>query len=57
MSFSSCSNYLALACDKHVRIFNNITGHKVAIESLKKELIAAKTEGAKQRIEQIIDGH
>ena len=57
IAFSSCSNYLALACDKHVKIFNNIAGHRVAIESLKKELVAAKTEGAKQRIEQSIDTH
>lgn len=55
--FSNDNLYLAVACDKHVKIFYNVVGHRVAIDSLKKELISAKTEGAKQRIEQAIDGH
>lgn len=55
--FSNDNKYLAVACDKHVKIFHNITGHRVAIESLKKDLVASKTEGAKQRIEQLIDAH
>lgn len=55
--FSSDNKYLAVACDKHVKVFHNITGHKVAIQALKKELVSARTEGAKQRIEQLIDGH
>lgn len=55
--FSNDNKYLAIACDKHVKVFHNITGHKVAIQSLKKELNSAKTQAAKQRIEQLIDEH
>lgn len=55
--FSNDNKYLAIACDKHVKVFHNITGHKVSLQSLKKELVSAKTEAAKQRIEQLIDGH
>ncbi len=55
--FSSDNKYLAVACDKQIKIFHNVTGHRVAMDILKKELLSAKTEGAKQRIEKLIDEH
>jgi len=55
--FSNDNLYLAVACDKHVKVFHNVTGHKVAIQDLEKNLKATKTEGAKERLEQLIDGH
>ena len=55
--FSNDNLYLAVACDKHVKVFHNVTGHKVAIQDLDKNLKATKTQGAKERLEQLIDAH
>lgn len=53
--FSNDNNYLALACDKHVKVFHNITGRRVAINDLETNLKTAKTQGAKERLQTLID--
>ena len=55
--FSIDNRYLAIACDRHVKVFFNITGHRVAIYDLKDKLRTAKTEAAKERIHQSIEEH
>ena len=57
MSFSPDNKYLTVACDRQVKTFFNVTGHRVAIQDLKINLRTAKTEGAKERIEQNIEEH
>ena len=46
---------MALACDKHVKVFHNITGRRVAINDLETNLKTAKTQGAKERLQTLID--
>lgn len=55
--FSNDNKYLAVACDRQVKIFYNITGHKVAINDLSEKLKAAKTQASKERMEQNIEEH
>lgn len=55
--FSNDNKYLAIACDKHVKVFYNVTGHRVAINDLETNLKTAKTQGAKERMQQLIDEH
>ncbi len=55
--FSNDNKYLALACDKHVKVFHNITGRRVAINDLETSLKTAKTQGAKERFQSLIDEH
>lgn len=55
--FSNDNKYLALACDKQVKVFHNVTGHRVALSDLESSLKTAKTQGAKERIQQLIDEH
>ncbi|RNA06630.1 transducin beta 2 [Brachionus plicatilis] len=57
ISFSTDNNYLAVAGDRHVKIFRNITGHKTAIQDLKSQLKTVKTQSGKERIEQLIGQH
>lgn len=57
ISFSNDNNYLAVAGDRHVKIFRNITGHKSAILDLESQLKTVKTQSGKERIEQLIEQH
>ncbi|CAF0719924.1 unnamed protein product [Brachionus calyciflorus] len=57
LMFSSDNKYLSVAGDRHVKIFKNITGHKVAVQDLESQIKNAKTQGAKERIEQQIQEH
>ena len=55
IQYSSDSKYLAIAGDRNVKVFHNITGFKAAIEESTMKLKEAKTESAKQRIQTVID--
>lgn len=59
MSFSPDNKYLAVACDRHIKVFYNITGHRVAIVDFEAKLktSAKKTQAAKERMEQAIQEH
>lgn len=58
MSFSPDNKYLAVACDRHIKVFYNITGHRVAISDFEAKLkTSAKTQAAKERMEQAIQEH
>lgn len=57
IGFSNDNNYLAVAGDRHVKIFRNITGHKSAIQDLEAQLKTVKTQSGKERIEQLIQQH
>lgn len=57
IAFSNDNNYLAVAGDRHVKIFRNITGHKSAILDLESQLKTVKTQSGKERIEQLIEQH
>lgn len=48
---------MAIACDRHVKVFYNLTGHRVAIVDFESKLKTVKTQAAKERIEQTIDEH
>jgi hypothetical protein len=55
--FSQDNKYLAVACDRSVKVFFNITSHKVAIRDLVEKLNGSKTEASKERILNLIDHH
>jgi hypothetical protein len=57
IQFSNDNKYLAIACDKHIKVFHNITGHRVALNDLESNLKTCKTQGAKERIESLICEH
>ena len=40
-----------------LKVFFNLTGHKVAIVDLETKLKTAKTEASKERFQQMIDDH
>lgn len=48
---------MACACDRQVKVFYNITGHRVAITDFTAKLKMAKTQAAKERMEQAIQEH
>jgi hypothetical protein len=48
---------LAVACDRQIKIFYNLIGHKVAISDLQQLLKSAKTQASKERLEQTIQEH
>ena len=52
--FSSDNKYVSVACDKHVKVFYNITGLKVFIKDTEEKLRTAKTQGTKERLQQLI---
>jgi WD40 repeat protein len=55
ISFSNDNKYLAIACDRQIKVFHNVTGHRVAIQDLKTKIIKAKTVAIKERMQQQID--
>lgn len=55
MCFSNDNKFLAVAGDRQIKIFHNVTGKKAAIKDLKTSLKSAKTQGAKERMQQQID--
>lgn len=57
ISFSVDNKYLAVACDRQVKVFYNITGHRVAVSDYETKLKTAKTQAAKERFEQAIQEH
>lgn len=53
--FDSAGNFVLTSGEKHVRIFHNVTGHRVAIVSAKQKLSQSNNSAAtKERLEKII---
>ncbi len=46
-----------MACDRQIKIFYNLTGHRVAITDLQEKLKSARTQASKERLEQTIEEH
>lgn len=50
LTFDAESKWLITSGDKHLRVFHNVPGHKLALQELRANLGVAKTEGAKERL-------
>ena len=57
LCFTNDNKFLAVACDRHVKVFYNLTGHRAACQDLELKLKSAKTAASKERIEQSIQEH
>jgi hypothetical protein len=55
MQFTNDSKYLAVAGDRHIKIFHNVTGFRVAIEDCLDKIKTAKSESTKERLKQMVD--
>lgn len=54
MSFDLTNKYLVCSGDKHVSVFNNITGYRASIDDLQEKLKSGNTQSQKERIRQQI---
>lgn len=54
LTFDASGEYLLIAVDRQIRIFRNITGYRVAIESARRKLEQRQTSATKERLEKII---
>lgn len=54
LSFDLTNKYLVCSGDKHVSVFNNITGYRASIDDLQEKLKSGNTQAQKERIRQQI---
>lgn len=54
LAFDAAGEYVLAAGDKHIKIFRNITGYRVAIDSAKRKLAQRQTSATKERLEKLI---
>ncbi|XP_076243383.1 transducin beta-like protein 2 isoform X2 [Calliopsis andreniformis] len=54
LAFDAAGEYVLVAGDKHIKVFRNITGYRVAIESAKRKLTQKQTSATKERLEKLI---
>ncbi|XP_076635172.1 transducin beta-like protein 2 [Colletes latitarsis] len=54
LAFDALGEYVLVAGDKHIKVFHNITGYRVAIESAKRKLTQKQTSATKERLEKLI---
>ncbi len=55
IQFSNDNKYLAVAGDRHIKIFHNITGFKVNIEDCLEKIKTTKSESTKERLKETIE--
>lgn len=53
--FDAVGEYVLVAGDKHVKVFHNVTGYRVAIESARRKLAQRQTSATKERLEKLIE--
>lgn len=54
LSFDLTNKYFVCSGDKHVSVFNNITGYRASIDDLQEKLKSGNTQSQKERIRQQI---
>ncbi|XP_053997904.1 transducin beta-like protein 2 [Hylaeus anthracinus] len=54
LAFDALGEYVLVAGDKHIKVFHNVTGYRVAIESAKRKLTQKQTSATKERLEKLI---
>ncbi|XP_076169401.1 transducin beta-like protein 2 isoform X3 [Ptiloglossa arizonensis] len=54
LAFNALGEYILVAGDKHIKVFHNVTGYRVAIESAKRKLTQNQTSATKKRLEKLI---
>ncbi|CAL7940479.1 unnamed protein product [Xylocopa violacea] len=55
LAFDAVGEYVLVAGDRHIKVFRNITGYRVAIESAKRKLTQKQTSATKERLEKLIE--
>uniref|UniRef100_K1Q541 Transducin beta-like protein 2 n=1 Tax=Magallana gigas TaxID=29159 RepID=K1Q541_MAGGI len=55
LSFDLTNKYFVCSGDKHVSVFNNITGYRASIDDLQEKLKSGNTQSQKERIRQQIN--
>ncbi|CAK9828448.1 mRNA-capping enzyme [Anthophora retusa] len=55
LAFDAAGEYVLVAGDRHIKVFRNVTGYRVAIESAKRKLTQKQTSATKERLEKLIE--
>lgn len=55
LAFDAVGEYTLVAGDRHIKVFRNVTGYRVAIESAKRKLAQRQTSATKERLEKLIE--
>ncbi|XP_012150928.1 transducin beta-like protein 2 isoform X4 [Megachile rotundata] len=55
LAFDAVGEYILVAGDRHIKVFRNVTGYRVAIESAKRKLTQRQTSATKERLEKLIE--
>ncbi|XP_043521936.1 transducin beta-like protein 2 [Frieseomelitta varia] len=55
LTFDAMGEYILVAGDRHIKVFQNITGYRVAIESATRKLTQKQTSATKERLEKLIE--
>lgn len=55
LAFDTVGEYILVAGDRHIKVFRNVTGYRVAIESAKRKLMQKQTSATKERLEKLIE--
>lgn len=55
LAFDAAGEYVLVAGDRHIKVFSNITGYRVAIESAKRKLTQRQTSATKERLEKLVE--
>lgn len=54
LAFDAVGEYALVSGYKHIKVFRNVTGYRVAIESAKRKLAQKQTSATKERLEKLI---
>ncbi|XP_076670793.1 RNA guanylyltransferase and 5'-phosphatase mRNA capping enzyme [Andrena cerasifolii] len=54
LAFDAVGEYVLVSGYKHIKVFRNVTGYRVAIESAKRKLTQKQTSATKERLEKLI---
>lgn len=49
--------YVLVAGDRHIKVFRNVAGYRVAIESARRKLTQKQTSATKERLEKLIQNN
>lgn len=54
LSFDLTNKYILCSGDRHVSVFNNVTGYRASVDDLLEKVKSANTQAQKERIRQQI---
>ncbi|XP_050469387.1 transducin beta-like protein 2 isoform X3 [Bombus huntii] len=57
LAFDAVGEYVLVAGDRHIKVFHNVAGYRVAIESASRKLTQKQTSATKERLEKLIQNN